>query len=474
VSDQSLLRKIPKTDVLLAHPKVVDACERYSYEQVKAFVRSYLDGLREGVLAGRIVEMPSLDEVASDAIARFERRGPYDLCRVINATGIVLHTNLGRAPLGHDAAQHVASIAEGYSNLELDLDTGKRGSRFSHVEGLLCELTGAEAAMVVNNNAGAVFLILNTLCQGERVALSRGELVEIGGSFRVPEIMARSGADLVEVGTTNKTHIDDYVRALEDGASVLLKVHTSNFVMTGFTESVSVAELSALAREHEALLLYDVGSATLFPSEALGIQGGVSVRSALKDGADLVCFSGDKLLGSAQAGIIVGRRDLVERIKRNQLARILRIDKLSLAALEMTLQCCRDPKEALENVEALRMLSMSEQECKGQAEALLADLERAFDTLQAEVVPVMDEAGGGSLPGVELAGYAVAVEVPGLTADELERALRASRVPIIARIRDGRVLLSVRTLFEQDRPDVVSALAEIAGQKGRASQGEVR
>lgn len=460
--DQGLLRRIPKTDVVLAEPHVSALVERFSYEQVKAFVRDELETLRRHVIAGGITSIDELPTLCERMVADFERRGPYRLRHVINATGIVLHTNLGRAPLGPEVSAHIAEVARGYSNLEYQLDEGRRGSRYAHVEDLICELTGAEASMVVNNNAGAVFLMLDTLCRGEGVAISRGELVEIGGSFRVPDIMARSGAELIEVGTTNKTHPSDYERALaEDGVAALLKVHTSNFVMSGFTEDVSVTELVALARPRDALVLYDVGSALLFPNEVLGIQGGVTVRGALREGADLVSFSGDKLLGSAQGGIIVGRRPLIERMKRNPLTRMLRIDKLSLAALEMTLQLSRSQDEALAKVPTLRMLSLSREACHEAAEDLARHLRAAAPSCDCAVVALEDEAGGGSLPGVELAGAGVALGVPGIDAPQLERSLRSHDVPIITRVKDGRVLVSTRTLAGDDADEVVRAVARI-------------
>lgn len=330
MADRELLRRIPKIDVLLAQDALARLCDTMPYEQVRSFARSWVDDLRADVLAGRAQSVPDAARAAEDVASRLSRRGRFHLKRVVNATGIVLHTNLGRAPLGEAVSNHVAQVARGYCNLEYNLEQGRRGSRYAHVEELICELTGAEAACVVNNNAGAVFLVLDTLCKGEAVAISRGELVEIGGSFRVPDIMARSGARLIEVGTTNKTHVRDYEDAIRDGgATTLLKVHTSNFVMRGFTESVSVPELAriAAAQDPRPLVIYDAGAALLVPPVSVGIPSALSVRAALEEGADVVSFSGDKLVGSAQAGIIVGRRDLVEKIKRNQLCRMLRVDK---------------------------------------------------------------------------------------------------------------------------------------------------
>lgn len=461
-----LLRQIPKTDLMLSRPALREAGERYSRALVKAAVQSQLDALRDAAMSGALTEMPDAQSIEAAVLSSLEHGGLYSLRRVINATGVVLHTNLGRAPLGGEAAAHVAAVAQGYCNLEYDLAAGRRGSRYAHVEKLLCELTGAEAAMVVNNNAGAVFLALNTLAKGRGVAVSRGELVEIGGSFRVPEIMRESGAELLEVGTTNKTHPRDYISAMDDyGAGMLLKVHTSNFVMLGFTEEVSVRELAQIAHERGGLLMHDLGSGFMFPAEALGLHDGHAVWSSLRDGADIVCFSADKLLGTAQGGILLGRRECIERIKKNQLTRMLRIDKLSLAALEICLQYCRDSQLAAEKLPTLRMLSMKAEECRERAEALRQLIAARVPGCEPRLVEVGDEAGGGSLPGVTLPGWAVAVDFPGLSVEEAEARLRARSVPIIARVNRDGVLFSVRTLFERDGEELALAVGELWGKE---------
>lgn len=327
--------------------------------------------------------------------------------------------------------------------------------------------------MVVNNNAAAVFLMLNTLAAGEQVAVSRGELVEIGGSFRVPEIMAASGAELVEVGTTNKTHAYDYERAVEAGAQALLKVHTSNFVMRGFTEAVGIAELARIAHHAGARVLYDVGSALMFPGEVLGLTDVEVVRRAIADGADVVTFSGDKLLGSAQAGVIVGSQDAIQRMKRNQVTRMLRIDKLSLAALEQALIWQLDPVCAREQVPALRMIAEGVETLEARS-GELAEALRGIAGATVEVVPVVDEVGGGSLPGVELEGRAVAFELASHSAEELERALRCAAHAIVARVSEGRVLFSVRTLMAGDIQRIADTVGEIARDAAAAETGEAR
>ncbi len=460
--DKLLLRQIPKTDVLLAGAVLTEARSRFPISWIKGSVQLYLNELRTAVLQGECSALPSIEEMQLQVLQHLEREDGFSLRQVINATGVVLHTNLGRAPLGEKLANHIGKIAAGYCNLEYDLSAGQRGSRYVHVEQLLCRLTGAEAAMVVNNNAGAVFLMLNTLAQGKSVAISRGELVEIGGSFRVPEIMDRSGAKLVEVGTTNKTHLDDYRRAAEDqDASIFLKVHTSNFAMTGFTESVSVQELAALGHPSGRLVLYDLGAGFLFPGEALGLQSGVSIARSLKDGADVVCFSGDKLLGATQCGILVGKKELIERIRKNQLTRMLRIDKLSLAGLEMALRCSLDPKLAKAWLPAIGMLSMSPSQCRNRASALEQMLRTQVSFLKTQVVESLDKAGGGSLPDTSLPGYAVELSCPDFTAIELEQYLRRWHTPIISRINNEQVQICVRTLFDGDNREIVQALANL-------------
>lgn len=460
--DKLLLRQIPKTDVLLDGALLTEARSRFPVSWIKSSVQLYLNELRTFILQGERSSLPSITEMEQEVLRRLEREDGFHLRPVINATGVVLHTNLGRAPLGEKLAAHIGKVAAGFCNLEYDLNVGRRGSRYAHVEQLLCKLTGAEAAMVVNNNAGAVFLMLNTLAKDKAVAISRGELVEIGGSFRVPEIMERSGARLVEIGTTNKTHLQDYRRAAEEqGATVFLKVHTSNFAMVGFTESVSVQELAALGHTSDCLVLQDLGAGFLFPCEALGLQDSTPIARCLKDGADVVCFSGDKLLGATQCGILVGKKDLIEQIRNNQLTRMLRIDKLSLAGLEMALQCSMDPALAKTWLPAIGMLSMSASQCCHRATALKQMLQNQVPFLETQVVESQDKAGGGSLPDTSLPGYAVEISCPGLAAAELELYLRRWHTPIISRISSECVHLCVRTLFDRDSREIAQALASL-------------
>ena len=438
-----LLRRLPKMDLLLARPALAEHPLPYPVKRQAA--RQVLDDCRRALREGALASVPGPEELEGAVLRLAERLSRPALGRVINATGIVLHTNLGRAPLSRRAAEAVGQAARGYSNLEYDLPNRRRGRRGEAAEGLLCSLTGAEGALAVNNNAAAVFLLLSALAAGQGVAISRGELVEIGGGFRVPDILARSGARLVEVGTTNKTRPADYAAALERGeAQVLLKIHPSNFQVVGFTQSASLPELGELARAHGVPLLCDLGAAA---------PGSPELKEAVA-WADVVCFSGDKLLGGPQAGILLGKAELIGRLRADPLARALRIDKLSLAALEGTLLDWRDG----EAVPATAMLSAAPAELKGRAEALAAVL---APLCPCRVVETQGEVGGGSRPGEALPAWAVALEPAG----ELEAFLRGWRVPILGRIHRGKLLLDVRTLLPGDEEEIAAALAAWKGEE---------
>lgn len=438
-----LLRRLPKMDLLLARPALAEHPLPYPVKRQAA--RQVLDDCRRALREGALAYVPGPEELEGAVLRLAERLSRPALGRVINATGIVLHTNLGRAPLSRRAAEAVGQAARGYSNLEYDLPNRRRGRRGEAAEGLLCSLTGAEGALAVNNNAAAVFLLLSALAAGQGVAISRGELVEIGGGFRVPDILARSGARLVEVGTTNKTRPADYAAALERGeAQVLLKVHPSNFQVVGFTQSASLPELGELARAHGVPLFCDLGAAA---------PGSPELKEAVA-WADAVCFSGDKLLGGPQAGILLGKAELIGRLRADPLARALRIDKLSLAALEGTLLDWRDG----EAVPATAMLSAAPAELKGRAEALAAVL---APLCPCRVVETRGEVGGGSRPGEALPAWAVALEPAG----ELEAFLRGWRVPILGRIHRGKLLLDVRTLLPGDEEEIAAALAAWKGEE---------
>lgn len=455
--ENNLFRSIPKVDELLSHP-ALRACGLPAVTVTDA-VRAELDELREGVRSGSVRAIPDADELCARAAERARRAQLPSLRGVVNATGVTLHTNLGRACLSERAAQAVAAVAGGYSTLEYDLAAGARGERYSHVEPLLCRITGAESAMVVNNNAAAVLLILSALTAGGEVITSRGELVEIGGSFRVPDIMEACGAVLREVGTTNKTHLSDYERAINDATRALMKVHTSNFRILGFTEEVSRADMVALAHSRGLPVIEDLGSGCLVDLEQFGIRGEPTVQDSLRAGVDVVSFSGDKLLGGPQAGIILGKKEYIATLKRHPLTRAMRVDKLTLAALEATLRAYAEGTAA-EEIPTLRMLSRTPEELRVRADELCARLcERGVD---AEVIAAQDQVGGGSVPAQLLPTFAVAVKPRACSVDTLEQRLRLREVPIIVRIAHERVLLDLRTLRRDEHALVIEALEETA------------
>ena len=446
------LSNLPRMDALLAAPALADSGLPRALQ--KAGANRVLEGLRRRLLAGEEALVPPLPELACQARRAAEELARPGLRRVVNATGVVLHTNLGRAPLSPRAAAAAAQAAAGYSNLEYDLAAGSRGSRTTGVEQLLRELTGAEGAFAVNNNAAAVLLMLSVLAPGLGVAISRGELVEIGGAFRVPDIMARSGARLVEVGTTNKTRLSDYEGALAQGqAQALLKVHPSNFKVVGFTQAVAPEELARLAARYQAPLLCDLGSGAPGPGPWPADYPTAAKWAAA---ADVVCFSGDKLLGGPQAGILVGRAEPIRRLKADPLARALRLDKLSLAALEATLLDWRDGVA----VPVRAMLEAAPEQLRRRAEELAALLAPLCPCRAAETD---GEAGGGALPGERLPSWA-AVLSPPCGPEGLEAHLRGWDTPVLGRIHKGKLLLDVRTLLPGEEAVILAALAAWKGE----------
>ncbi len=423
-------------------------------------------GAREAVEAARRRTLETRDPrhteetaVLEEAKRRVREALRPNLRRVVNGTGVVVHTNLGRSPLAPSVLAFIEETASGYSNLEFDLKKGGRGIRYSVVEPLVKELTGAEAALVVNNNAGAVFLCLKALAEGREVVVSRGELVEIGGAFRVPDVMAQSGALLREIGTTNRTHPRDYEAAIGENTAMLLKVHTSNFAVVGFTSSVSMAEVAGIAKRRGILAMEDLGSGNLVDFSAYGFAPEPTVQDAVASGADVVCFSGDKMLGGPQAGIIVGKNEVLDRVKHHPLNRALRIDKLTLAALEATLRLYRDPRAALEAVPVLAMLTAPETRIRRRAQKLAARLHSlGIPGLEVRVVRVTSRVGGGALPRQDLPSAACSLTLSGKSAARLEEALRGGDPPVIGRIENGGLLLDARTLTEKDIPLALRAV----------------
>ena len=447
------LRTLPAVGEAISHPALAPYLEKYPRNFVIAALREEIEALRRRILAG---ELEQVDAGAFFAAvqARVEKQGRPNLRRVINATGVVIHTNLGRSPLSAEALSAVIAVAMGYSNLEYDLEAGERGKRSALVDQLICRLTGAEAALVVNNNAAAVLLALNSLADGREVIVSRGELIEIGGSFRIPDVMKRSGAQLVEVGTTNRTHLVDYERAINERTALLLKVHPSNYRILGFTKAVNGPELAELAHKQGRLVMEDLGSGLLLDGAELKMPEEPSVREIIDSGVDLATFSGDKLLGGPQAGIIVGRAGLVQACARNPLHRALRIDKLTLAALEATLRLYFEPALALDRIPTLRMIALSEAELSAKAKRMAAKLRRAVGkNVNIAVIQSAGQVGGGAMPLIDLKGPVIAVDSPDFSADRLAATLRVAPTPIIVRIEEDRVIADPRTILAFDEPD---------------------
>lgn len=456
---QEILRGIPKVDELMQQEAILALREELPTAAVRAAVREELDGLRQAILAGDVCVLPE-EASLCEAICRRAREDALPSLRpVINGTGVVLHTNLGRACLSQRAADAVTAVARGYSTLEYDLAKGQRGSRHDHIETLVCQVTGAEAAMVVNNNAAAVLLILSALGKGGEVITSRGELVEIGGSFRIPEIMVQCGCTLREVGATNKTHLRDYENAIGPETRALLKVHTSNFKIMGFSQSVPLDELVALGREKGLPVIEDLGSGSLVDLEQFGIHDEPTVQQSVKAGVDIISFSGDKLLGGPQAGIILGKAEYIRQLKRHPLARAMRVDKMTIAALRETLYAYTDEALACREIPVLAMLGAKSHQLREKAGVLCAMLQE--QGVKAQMVPTQDQVGGGSVPTQLLDAWAVAIDPGQMTVDQLEEKLRLRPLPIIGRITHEQYILDVRTLMERDFAYIAQTAGEV-------------
>ncbi|MHB8757855.1 MAG: L-seryl-tRNA(Sec) selenium transferase, partial [Bacillota bacterium] len=463
------LRQLPSVDRVWRALEARGSVDAYPRALVIREIRDAIDAVRAGE-TGAAAGAADPREAALQAVSarvedRLRARGQGGPRRVINGTGVALHTNLGRAVLSEAARHAVAAVAGGYSDLELDLTTGERGSRLDHVEGLIREVTGAEAALVVNNNAAAVLLALDTLAAGRQVIVSRGQLVEIGGAFRVPAVMAKGGARLVEVGTTNKTYPRDYEEAVTPETALLLRVHTSNYRVVGFVAEVSLDELVELGRRRGLPVMEDLGSGALIDFATHGLPAEPTVQRSVRSGADVVTFSGDKLLGGPQAGIVIGRREVIARMRSNQLMRALRIDKLTLAALVATLRAYLEPGRAEGEVPALAALLAEPTALAAKARRLASRLRlRAGSLGRFSAEPGASPAGGGSLPGVELPTWVVALEpaAHGLTLNEVEAGLRRADPPVLVRASQGRILVDVRTLAKEELSMVVEAFAALA------------
>ncbi len=454
-SIQDLMRRIPSVDALLQTEAIQNLLAAHPRKMVLDSIRQVLEETRTLLLkdAAATPETPAgLEGIEERVIRRIEQVSDHTLRPVVNATGIVVHTNLGRSLLAGEALERLEIICRGYNNLEYDLVKGRRGSRYVHAESILCELTGAEAALVVNNNAAAVLLVLSTLARDREVIVSRGQLVEIGGSFRIPDVMRSSGAILREVGCTNRTHLRDYEGAISEATALLMKVHTSNYRILGFTSEVSLGELVSLGRKHQLPVVEDLGSGSFIDFSPYGLAGEPTVQDAVRSGADLVTFSGDKLLGGPQAGIILGRADLVAQCRKNPLTRALRVDKMALGALEATLRLYRDERDALLKVPTLRMITVPLKSLEATAEKLLSALQvvDAEHLLDVQKEESSSQVGGGALPAKDLKTWAVSVRSVKIPTQKIENALRKNSPPIIGRIESDRYFMDVRTLQAGD------------------------
>jgi len=462
MAGKTRVRQLPSVE------KVIQALQsrqtiNYPREMLVKQIQAVINYYRQQLLAEQLAEVPTLEQLGQQVEQRLKEFFTPKLKSVINATGVVLHTNLGRAPLSEAAVQAVTGVARGYCNLELDLTTGKRGSRYSHVEEILCQITGAEAALVVNNNAAAVLLALSALGKGKEVIISRSQLVEIGGSFRVPEVMAQSGCILREVGATNKTRISDYEQAITPDTGLLLKVHTSNYRIVGFTQEVSLEDLVELGQKYNLPVMEDLGSGFLVDLAARGVGDEPTVQAAVAAGADVVTFSGDKLLGGPQAGIIVGRKQYIDLMKKHPLNRALRIDKLTVAALQATLLAYFQPEQVWEKIPTLRLLTLTPEQLQERALGLAEQLRKVLtDQARIELVADYSEVGGGAMPLTALPTAAVKIRFLDFDCQRVADHLRQQEQPVLVRLKDEAVLLDLRTILPGDEEKIVAAFESLA------------
>ena len=459
--DKSLLRYLPKVDELLNVKEIIKISENENRNILVDSLREAIDFYRKAILKGEIEKVPTEKELINKLKNILKKKNTPHLKRVVNGAGIVIHTNLGRSLLCDDAVENVNIVAKHYNNLEYNLEKGARGSRYAHIEELITEITGAEAAVVVNNNAAAVMLTLNTLCEDKEAIVSRGQLVEIGGSFRVPEVMKFSRAKLIEVGTTNRTHLYDYENNISENTGVLLKVHTSNFKICGFTEEVSLEDLVSLGNKEGIPVYEDIGSGVLIDLSKYGFPYEPTVQESVKKGVDVVSFSGDKMFGGPQAGVIVGKKKYIDKIKKNQITRALRVDKFTLAALEGTLRHYRDELDAIKNIPTLNMMLLSEEELKKRAQRLKRKVSPLKDKFKFKIGEDSSMVGGGSMPTATMKSYVLKISSETLSEKEIEQALRGYDIPIITRVYNGEVMIDVRTLLEEDYEIIFNGLKEV-------------
>lgn len=453
--------KIPKMDEILGRDKIKILSDSVDIEAIKDLANDILNGFRNDIRNG-ITEDEldrKIERLDDDIIESFSSLKEDRLRPLVNATGTVIHTNLGRSLISKDMVSSIENILLGYSNLEFDLEKGVRGLRYSHIESLITKVTGAEAAMVVNNNASAVLLVLSEFAKGKEAIISRGELIEIGGSFRIPDVMEASGCELREVGTTNKTHLFDYERAINENTGVILKVHTSNYRVVGFTEDVKAFELKKLANDNELPLIEDLGSGVLVNLEEYGLMHEPTVQESVESGIDIITFSGDKLLGGPQAGIIIGKKKYIDRLKRNQLTRALRVDKMTIKLLEEIFKVYLYEKDAVKKIPTLNMITKSKENILEDSKKVSKGLKKLG--YEAKVVEDYSEVGGGSLPTEKLPTYVVKVSDDELSEGEIDYRLRHLKYPVVGRIHKEYFIIDPRTFIDDDVKRVISAFKEI-------------
>lgn len=458
-----LYRSIPKVDVLLENPDIVTLIENHHRDVVVDVIREEIDKLRNFIKENDDVNL--IEEKINNLIENIkistEKVYSYNIKKVINGTGTILHTNLGRAIISKKHADYLSEVVTSYSNLEYNLEEGKRGERYSHFEKLICKITGAEAAMAVNNNAAAVMLVLSSMAAEREVIVSRGELVEVGGKFRIPDVMKSSNAHLVEIGTTNKTHLEDYEDAISENTGAFLKVHTSNFKILGFTESVSIEELCKLGREKDIPVIEDIGSGVLIDLSEYGLEYEPTVQDSIKAGVDVVSFSGDKLLGGPQAGIIVGKKKYIDKMKKNPLTRAFRIDKFTATILEMIFHEYLNEEDAIKNIPVLSLITKDLKEIEKNANDLFNKIEKLKDVADINVEDTLSQIGGGSLPAERIKSKSVTIMPKNISTQSLEAKLRAGKNPVVGRISEEKLILDMRTVLEDEIDILAQKLIDI-------------
>lgn len=458
-----LYRSIPKVDVLLENQDIVTLIENHHRDVVVDVIREEIDKLRNFIKENDDVNLieTKINNLIENIKISTEKVYSYNIKKVINGTGTILHTNLGRAIISKKHADYLSEVVTSYSNLEYDLEEGKRGERYSHFEKLICKITGAEAAMAVNNNAAAVMLVLSSMAAEKEVIVSRGELVEVGGKFRIPDVMKSSNAHLVEIGTTNKTHLEDYEDAISENTGAFLKVHTSNFKILGFTESVSIEELCKLGREKDIPVIEDIGSGVLIDLSKYGLEYEPTVQDSIKAGVDVVSFSGDKLLGGPQAGIIVGKKKYIDKMKKNPLTRAFRIDKFTATILEMIFHEYLNEEDAIKNIPVLSLITKDLKEIEKNTNDLFNKIEKLKDVADINVEDTLSQIGGGSLPAERIKSKSVTIMPKNISTQSLEAKLRAGKNPVVGRISEEKLILDMRTVLEDEIDILAQKLIDI-------------